>query len=95
MTKTRKFSVAFNMGYGQIFDPVHEEEADCARRAATYALRRYFGAQMVEDRFSDLIPTASAGLGRTVFETYTFGDAKTYEKGYMVIVDDLERQGVY
>jgi hypothetical protein len=77
------------MGYGQVFNPVHLEEAHDARTAATYALRRYFGQQMVEDRFADLIPLAASQLGRNVFEVYTFGDGKTYEKGYTVIIDDV------
>lgn len=86
----RNFSIAINMGYGQVFKPTHIETANDARTAATYFLRRYFGAQLVEDRFSDLIPLASSRLGRTVFEVYTFGDGKTYEKGYTVIVDEEE-----
>lgn len=89
MNRIRQFRIAVNMGYGQVFQPEWLEEAHDARYAAIYGLRRYFGQQMVEDRFSDLIPTASSTYGRTVFEIYTFGDGKTYEKGYTVIVDDI------
>ena len=85
----REFRVAFNMGYGQVFQPEHLERAEGPRRAAQYALRRYFGQQMIQDRFSALISTACTTYGRRTYEIYTMADGATYEKGYTVIVDDV------
>lgn len=89
--KPRKFRIAINMGYGQIFSPEHIEDADSHNTAATYALRRYFGSVMVEERFADLIPTtATWPASRHVFQVFTYGDGKTYEKAYDVIVDEVD-----